>query len=142
MNIVDLMNDLAYGNDPMGRLSRSIQKYQYKSDGSSKMRKKNKLNKSKSNSSSKELKISQLKNQSYLMGSGQNKHYSQNSDKLTFEEEFHKINQSKYDFQAERMNANFISVYDEVEKKFYYYVEKLIGVQIKFLNADEILERD
>lgn len=39
--------------------------------------------------------------------------------------------------QAEMMNANFISIYDEVEDRFYYYVEKLIGVQVKFLTESK-----
>ena len=40
------------------------------------------------------------------------------------------------------MNANFISIYDEVDRKFFYYVEKLIGVQIRFLTANEIQDRE
>ena len=40
------------------------------------------------------------------------------------------------------MNANFISLYDEVDERFYYYVEKLLGVQVKFLTDNNKDEED
>lgn len=52
---------------------------------------------------------------------------------MTLEEQYEAVYQQMYDWQAKLMDANFISVYDEVENKFYYYVEKLIGIHVKFL---------
>ena len=38
--------------------------------------------------------------------------------------------------QAKRLDANFISYYDELEKKFHYYVQRLIGVEVEFIENE------
>jgi hypothetical protein len=60
----------------------------------------------------------------------------------TFQEEFQALKQHMYDEQANILDANFVSVYDEVEDKFFYYVEKLLGLQVDFQNANEILPEE
>ena len=37
-----------------------------------------------------------------------------------------------YHQQALRIDANFVSYYDNIDKKYYYYVEKLIGIKVQF----------
>lgn len=38
--------------------------------------------------------------------------------------------------QAKRLDANFVSFYDELEKKFHYYVQRLIGVEVDFVENE------
>lgn len=45
---------------------------------------------------------------------------------------FKDLIQQKYDAQARILDANFISVYDEKEQKYFYYVERLLGRKIEF----------
>ena len=47
-------------------------------------------------------------------------------------ERFQEFFQAFYEDQAERMNANFAVFFDEVDGKFYYYVERLVGVEVEF----------
>ena len=35
------------------------------------------------------------------------------------------------------MDANFISVYDKNNQKFVYFVQRILGVEIKFSNTDK-----
>lgn len=50
---------------------------------------------------------------------------------------FKDLIQQKYDAQARILDANFISVYDEKEQKYFYYVERLLGKSIEFEQSQQ-----